>query len=111
MKIQSILSLMLIAGALGQKEGKPERCVDDALTKYDDVNKREALCNGSSDRCVCPVYSLILRVFVSFVSSTSCRISLVCLATYVASIVMNSSDESLSNRTLESDLFRITGIV
>eukprot|EP00563_Minutocellus_polymorphus_P017669 CAMPEP_0197717678 /NCGR_PEP_ID=MMETSP1434-20131217/2126_1 /TAXON_ID=265543 /ORGANISM="Minutocellus polymorphus, Strain CCMP3303" /LENGTH=428 /DNA_ID=CAMNT_0043302241 /DNA_START=82 /DNA_END=1368 /DNA_ORIENTATION=+ len=50
MKIQSILSLMLIAGALGQKEGKPERCVDDALKKYDDVNKREALCNGSSDR-------------------------------------------------------------
>jgi hypothetical protein len=50
--LTSILSLTLVAVAFGQKEGKPERCVDDEMFEWDDVGKREALCNGSDDRCV-----------------------------------------------------------
>lgn len=48
--LTTTLSLALVAGALGQKEGKPERCQGSSIYEGDDIGKREALCNG---RYVC----------------------------------------------------------
>ena len=63
--LTTTLSLALVAGALGQKEGKPERCVGDDIYEGDDIGKREALCKGRYVCCVCVFLShdyLHLRV-------------------------------------------------
>lgn len=57
--LTTTLSLALVAGALGQKEGKPERCQGSSIYEGDDIGKREALCNGRYVRVVC------VRAFLS----------------------------------------------
>jgi len=50
MKTNLLVSLTLLAGALGQKDGRPEYCFSDQLTKSNEIEKREALCNGTLER-------------------------------------------------------------